>query len=56
MKKKKKIKTLLNNSLNLKDNLKEIELSDHQVVKTLELISKNHVMKFSLLKNHLKNL
>jgi hypothetical protein len=46
------LKTLIKDSLNLKDNLKYIELGGHHVVKTLELISKSHGMKTPLLKNH----
>ncbi len=34
--------------------MKELELSGHKVVKTLELISKKHGMKISLLKNNFK--
>ncbi len=46
---KKILETLIDDSLNLKDNFKEIELGGHQVVKTLELISKSHGMKKLLL-------
>jgi hypothetical protein len=48
------LKTLINDSLNLKDNLKEIEPGGHQIVKKLTLISKNQGMKIRPLKNHLK--